>query len=36
METILWCLDLIGVAYLCLWALREDRRGSDGNEEKRH
>jgi len=42
METILWCLDLVGVAFLCLWALREDRRSGDGGaadgvtKEKRH
>ena len=25
METILWTLDLLAVAYLCLWALRADK-----------
>jgi len=34
METILWCLDLVGVVYLCYWALREDRRTSGGGNEK--
>lgn len=28
METILWALDLLAVAYLCLWALREDKKSS--------
>lgn len=26
MESILWALDLVAVAYLCLWALREDKK----------
>ena len=25
METIIWALDLVAVAYLCLWALRTDK-----------
>jgi len=24
MDSIIWGLDLLAVAYLCLWALRED------------
>lgn len=24
MESLLWACNLIGVAYLCFWALRED------------
>lgn len=26
MESILWMIDLIAVAALCLWALRADKR----------
>ncbi|MCD2519387.1 hypothetical protein LQ564_24085 [Massilia sp. G4R7] len=31
MESIIWALDLVAVAYLCLWALRADKAES-GNE----
>lgn len=24
METILWAINLVAVAYLCFWALRQD------------
>jgi hypothetical protein len=24
-ETLIWALDLVAVAYLCLWALRTDK-----------
>lgn len=26
MESLLWALDLVAVAGLCLWALREDKK----------
>jgi hypothetical protein len=26
MESLLWGLDLIAVVYLCLWALRQEKR----------
>ncbi|WP_267877533.1 MULTISPECIES: hypothetical protein [unclassified Massilia] len=26
MESLLWMLDLLAVAYLCFWALREDQK----------
>jgi cytochrome c-type biogenesis protein CcmH/NrfF len=26
MESLLWALDLCAVVYLCLWALRTDKR----------
>jgi hypothetical protein len=26
MESILWALDLAAVAYLCLWALKTEKR----------
>lgn len=26
MESILWALDLIAVVYLCLWALKQEKR----------
>ena len=29
METILWCLDLLAVVFLCFWALREDKNSRD-------
>jgi len=29
MESILWALDLVAVAYLCFWALREDSKPAD-------
>lgn len=32
MESILWALDLLAVAYLCLWALRTDK--NEGREER--
>jgi len=28
MESIIWALDLVAVAYLCLWALRADKAES--------
>jgi len=28
MESLLWALDLLGVAYLCFWALREDKKSA--------
>lgn len=26
MESLLWAADLLGVLYLCFWALREDKK----------
>lgn len=26
MESILWAVDMLAVAYLCLWALKQDKR----------
>jgi hypothetical protein len=26
MESLLWALDLVAVTYLCLWALKQDKR----------
>lgn len=36
METIIWGLDLVAVAYLCLWALRTDKAeaGADKGKSK--
>lgn len=34
METILWCLDLLAVVYLCVWALREDKKSKAGDKGK--
>lgn len=34
MESILWALDLVAVAYLCLWALREDNKPDNGDDVK--
>ncbi len=37
MESILWALDLFAVVYLCLWALKQEKRkekelrAKDGN-----
>jgi hypothetical protein len=37
MESLLWALDLLAVAYLCLWALKQDK-GKDkaAREGKQH
>jgi len=35
METLLWALDLVAVVYLCLWALREDRRAEQDAKTRR-
>lgn len=26
MESLLWALDLLAVTYLCLWALKQEKR----------
>jgi len=33
MESLLWALDLCAVVYLCLWALRTDKRRTKAAEE---
>jgi len=35
METILWALNLVAVVYLCLWALREDKKSGSDTERDR-
>ena len=35
MESLLWALDLVLVVYLCLWALREDRKTAADEQHKR-
>ena len=34
MESLLWALDLIAVAYLCLWALKQEKRKDQAAREK--
>lgn len=33
MESILWMLDVGAVAFLCLWALREDKKEEDARKD---
>lgn len=35
METLLWAIDLILVAGLCLWAVREDQADAGERQSKR-
>ena len=34
MESILWALDLCAVVYLCLWALKQEKRKEQELREK--
>jgi len=34
MESILWAVDLVAVAYLCFWALREDKKAASEDDAK--
>lgn len=34
MESLLWGLDLIAVAYLCLWALKQEKCKEKAEREK--
>lgn len=33
MESILWALDLLAVTYLCMWALKQDKRKDEAARE---
>lgn len=30
MESFLWALDLLAVTYLCIWALKQEKRKEQG------
>ena len=35
MESALWVLNLVFLAFLCFWAVREDKNGKDKNDRGR-
>jgi hypothetical protein len=35
MESILWALDLLAVAYLCLWALKTEKRKEQADSDRK-